>query len=418
MPTLVSTVFRVALLLVATSGGAQGAAPWLDPGLDEGADATVLIDRMFEALGGRDAVAELRSLETDARCSGPGGDFRTRVDSFRPGFVFFQQSAGGQTTEVWSTPERTWGGDGSSTPQDLDPGFRSFVRAHEFHLMLFELESRFTNRRLGASEAVDGEPARPLLMDDEDGRPAVLWLRERDAQPLVLELNPPGAAGPLRITFDDWRPVGELRCFHAFTLAEGPDRAFTYAFDVVAPGRVPAERFVLHASPEHRADQAALLEILRDEQRAHLEGDLSLLAPHLAPSQEPAAAGGAHPWPRSTVLMEYEVEFAHTAYITWEDAWPPAFRFSDDGSTAWVARSVRSSRRHLDAESDRGGLAEKGEGRVGGSGGRAGATAGDEADDDTQVQGAPEVFAFEQTCTFQEHDGAWVMTSRTLVPDR
>jgi hypothetical protein len=96
----------------------------------------------------------------------------------------------------------------------------------------------------------------------------------------------------------------------------------------------------------------------------------------------------------------------------WEDASPPAFRFSDDGSVAWVARDVRSSRRLHEAQGARGGLTAGGGGRAGGAGRGADATAGGEA------EGALEAFPYEQTSTFQKQDGAWVMTSRTIVPGR
>ena len=216
--------------------------------------AQPLIDRMMTALGGRDAIESLRSLAVEADCTGPDGEFRTRVESFRPGATYFHQSDGQRVTEIWSTAERTWRRDAENGLVELDQRARDFLRGHEFHLLLFELESRFSNHRLAETTEIDGRACRRIAMEDESGHPASLCIDESDGMPVALEVNPPGAQGPIRIRFDDWREVEGIRYFHFFELTEGPERTFTYRYRSLERNGVAADRFVPSVAPALQAD--------------------------------------------------------------------------------------------------------------------------------------------------------------------
>lgn len=235
----------VALLVIGGGAGASFAAvEKADP-----AAAQPVIERMLSALGGRRAIDGLASLAVEADCSGPGGPFRTRVESLRPDAVHFVQRAGDHTTELWSTGEATWRLDAAGEPEIVDDGARSFLRGHEFHLLVLELEERFSEHRLGGADRVEGRACRRIAMRDADGRPASLCVDDESFLPLELVTNPPGAAGPLTLRPADWREVGGILYFHSFELGEGPDRVFTYRYDSIRPGAVSGEQFAAPAPP-------------------------------------------------------------------------------------------------------------------------------------------------------------------------
>jgi hypothetical protein len=304
------------------------------------AETQTLVDRMMTALGGRDAIESLRSLAVEADCTGPGGEFRTRVESFRPGATYFHQAAGERATEIWSTAERTWRRDAEAGLVELDQGVRSFVRGHEFHLLLFELESRFSNRRLADATEIQGRACRLIVMEDESGHPASICIDESDGMPVVLEMNPPGAEGPIRIHFDDWREVEGLRYFHSFELTEGPARTFTYRYQSLQPDSVAADRFVPPVAPALQGDQNAILEILRSDRRAHLTTDAALLTSHLASTLVEIYAGEVRSRSRSEVEEFFRVNFRGATYQVWEDIRPPVIRLSAGAKMAWVVRTV------------------------------------------------------------------------------
>lgn len=200
------------------------------------------VARMTEALGGRAAIGRLESLSAAADCAGPGGHFRTWVESLRPGSVHFRQSDGTDSVAVWSTPDSTWLSNGGDVVAG-DERVRAFVRGHEFHMQLFEAETRFSGHAVAGSDTVDGHTCTLVTMKDEAGDPAVLLLDQKTALPRMLELNPPGAAGPVRVYFDDWRRVGNLVCFFSFRMTEGPGRTFSYRYTEIIPNRVAAATF-------------------------------------------------------------------------------------------------------------------------------------------------------------------------------
>jgi hypothetical protein len=324
----------VALILL---GGVSGAA--------QTTDAQPLIERVLDALGGREAIARLRSLSVEARCGGPGGDFVTRVDSFRPGLTYFKQTADDGEAEIWSNGEATWHRGADGGVEELPGPGRYFVRAHEFHLLLLELESRFSDHRLGAWSEVAGRRCRLIEMTDESGQAAALCVAESDGLPLRLEMNPQGAEGAVRITFDGWRQIGDLWFFSGFTLTEGPERTFTYAYERIDLDTVTADRFVTPAPSHLQEDQDEILAILRDDRRAHLETDAALLASHLAETLVEVSGGAVHPTPRAEVESLFASLFEGASYEMWEDTAPPVIRLSADSTMAWVARSVRVRRR-------------------------------------------------------------------------
>jgi hypothetical protein len=189
-----------------------------------------IIGRALAALGTEGARANVRSLRTIAEGSGPDGLFVTSVTSIRPDTVYFHQQTGLGTTEIWSTPERTWGGSRREAYAEFGPSVRAFVRNHEFHLLLLDIRARFAGFTLSGTDNVGGESCLRVAMTDEEGNDASVCVSEDDWLPLELTLNSPEADGPIRIEFADWREVDGLELFHSFRLHEGGDDVFTYDY--------------------------------------------------------------------------------------------------------------------------------------------------------------------------------------------
>lgn len=189
-----------------------------------------IVTGMLDAIGPDRARAAVRSLRTVAEGSGPTGLFVTSVTSIRPDTVYFHQQTGLGATEIWSTPERTWGGSQDEAYAEFGPSVRTFVRHHEFHLLLLDARERFSGFTFAGEDTVNGEPCLRVTMTDEGGGEASLCVRERDRLPLELELQSAEAEGPIRIEFGDWQRVDGLELFHSFRLYEGEDDVFTYEY--------------------------------------------------------------------------------------------------------------------------------------------------------------------------------------------
>jgi hypothetical protein len=209
-----------AVLIAAGSGCAEG-----DP-----LSAEQVIDNMQAATASERARNAIQSLTTTADCTGPEGEFETTVTSIRPDTVYFRQASARAITELWSTPERTWGGNAGEEYQLLTPRVRDFIRAQEFHLMIIDLESRFADFELLGQRESEGKECLAVSMKDDTGRDASLCIRTHDWLPAELRLDRVSATGPVTITFGDWRKTDGLNLFHSMRLIEEPERVFTYDF--------------------------------------------------------------------------------------------------------------------------------------------------------------------------------------------
>jgi hypothetical protein len=170
-----------------------------------------------------------------------------------------------------------------------------------------------------------------------------------------------------------------VRYFFAFRLTEGTARAFTYAYTSIEPNGATADRFVAPAPPPQRAEQEALLEVLRQDRRAHLETDAALIASNLADPLVEVSAGQVSTRSREEVEGMFDGLFEGAEYEFWEDAEAPLIRISADATMAWVVRNVRVRR------------AEVAPGGVVGS----------------------VSFVSAYTSTYEKQDGKWKMTSVT-----
>lgn len=192
------------------------------------------VEQMLAALGGREAMARLEALRVVAEGRGPAGDFRTEVESIRPDSVVFRQRSTRGTSAIGSGPHGAWARENGEAISDTGAA-RAFARGHEFHLLLFEVDSRFSGHAVEGEEIVDARACARVTMTDENGQPAVLLVDRESGLPRVLELNPRGARGVVRISFGDWREIDGLRYFGAFTLTEGPNRSFSWHYVEILP---------------------------------------------------------------------------------------------------------------------------------------------------------------------------------------
>ncbi len=211
LPIVVVTIVVQAIVVLTMIAAC---APAAAPGAEEA------IGRMLEAFGSERARDNVRGLTTVAEANGPDGPFITTVTSIRPDTVHFHQQEGLSATEIWSTPDRTWGGSNQEAYAELAPGIRAFVRGHEFHLMLIDMPNRFSNFAMQGEDQVGDKPCLRISMTDEFGAAASICIGEADWLPLELQLATEQSDSPISIEFADWRMVDGINWFHACQLTD------------------------------------------------------------------------------------------------------------------------------------------------------------------------------------------------------
>ncbi|ANM29980.1 hypothetical protein ABI59_10960 [Acidobacteria bacterium Mor1] len=206
-----------------------GAPAWAAPA-PPAPSAEQLIDRMLQALGGREAIEQVDSISIEANCAGPGGRFRTWIDSIRHDRTRFRQVSEREETEIYRVGDVVWTMDENGVAaRRPSEGTAAFVAGHEFHLLFFEIERRFRDFSVGGLRETREGSCRDLNMVDTAGQPASVCLAE-DGMPLELVLNPEGAEGSVRVRFGDWVMLDGVRVFWSLRLDEGESRHFRYTY--------------------------------------------------------------------------------------------------------------------------------------------------------------------------------------------
>jgi len=114
-------------------------------------------------------------------------------------------------------------------------------------------------------------------------------------------------------------------------------------------GRAAALSVVILAAcePEFQPDSSEIQAILEDGRRAHLETDASLIAAHLADSVFSVDGGQVIVQTKQEIEDFFRFYFDGATYHAWEDVTPPIISMSNDGSMAWVTRTVHVDREEL-----------------------------------------------------------------------
>lgn len=304
-------------------------------GVADEPDAQTAIERMLAAVGGRERIEALDNLAVRADCTGPGGEFTTEVVSMTGGRTWFRQLSDRGAMELLRDGRTGWHRNaetGERTP--LDEGQLFFVAGHEFHLLVLEVDRRFTSHELRGPDEVDGRACTRVAMKDPHGQPASICVDDETGLPLELVQQPPAEFGPdaIRIRFGDWETIGGIRYFRSFVLDHGDSR-FTYDYTSIEPGGGHPALF--------EPDAAELLRLHEQVLQAHLEGDLEAWLDDESEDYVLANRGEITRPTRQERAEQIGPYLDSTRFSEYRDLVPPVVRVSDDGSLGWVIAQVR-----------------------------------------------------------------------------
>ena len=213
--------------------------------------ALSVVRRSIEALGGPEAIRSVKSLRVQATCSGPRGPFETEVLSYRPESTLFRQESDRGSVEMVVVGDVGWTRDRESGEiKPLSAGMRSFVRSHEFHLLVLEMDQRYSDHAQADpdSDQEGGSPAHCQLIEMRDrlNLPVSVCIASDTNLPARMTVTPAAEFGDdvIRITFEDWKRIDGVMYFHSFTLYQGEDE-FRYKYQSIQPNGVDPSIFVV-----------------------------------------------------------------------------------------------------------------------------------------------------------------------------
>lgn len=293
------------------------------------------LDRSVAVLGDHQNRAAIEGLVSRADCNGPNGHFTTEVVSLANGPVRLVQKGSSGINSLLSDSNLTYHLQHGSAEMRPAPGHMSeFVRGHDVHRLLLDLDQRF--------EIVDVDPQEGCQkLESRDGRPASLCSDTKSGLPLHLEVSNPDemGGGKVRLEFADWHTVAGVKLPFDVGFVHQGER-FTYRYHTVLPFRV-APGSPLPADPtalfDRLGDLGEITMLHGRTMAAHRAGDIDALMADGAEVGTVSTRGQLVQRSRDETRSRLGPYLASTRFKRYEDTKVPVVAVSSDGSLGWLA---------------------------------------------------------------------------------
>lgn len=299
------------------------------------------LDRSARAIGPEDARARIEGLLAVAEASGPRGTFTSEMISLADGTARFRLVREGGATELLVAGGRVWrrpaeGGALVEAPTET----AAFVRGHEVHRMLVDLETRF---RANGPEGSDG--CLPVLGADGLGARVCGSAAGDPPARIVLDGSEASGGEPVAIELADWRELLGVRLpFAADFLHAGERHAYRYVEVLpfrLSPGTaLPEDPETLFA---RLGDLAALLRAHERVLAAHRASDVERLVADEGERSLEAGRGVLSDSGREAIRAKLGPYLRSIRFARYEDVAVPAVAVAADGSLGWLGCQIEAA---------------------------------------------------------------------------
>ena len=300
------------------------------------------------AIGPAEARQALFGISARAEASGPRGAFVSEMLSLADGTARFRLTKGNEITELLLVDGKPFARSGAASPvggplRPAEATMAGFVRGHEVHRMLLDLDLRF--------QVVERATAPGCLALAGPDASAVTLCRAAGSDlPATLELGSPSAAGGDSVTLElgDWRGVlgghGVRLPFAVSFLHAGERHDYRYTEVLpfrIAPGvPLPEGREVLLARLDDLATLAAAHERVLE---AHRRSDVQMLLADAPQRSLQSGRGVLKETGPDELAARLGPYLASTRFSRYEDVAPPVIALSADGTLGWLACQIEAA---------------------------------------------------------------------------
>ena len=193
--------------------------------------AQMILDSHKETVG---EISDIRSLTTLSDCMGPEGSYTTyTASSFTDDYVLFQQDYSYKPNPFYAlilTKEEGYGLDENLTVQGpLSKPVIAVLKAHEFHEVMLQPESRYFNMRLLEDTTFFDQKCRQMIASDHLGLPVRLYFDHKShLMAGISQVNPYKKGEIIQVHFEKWNRKSSPVIFQQLTILQGSE---TYTFD-------------------------------------------------------------------------------------------------------------------------------------------------------------------------------------------
>jgi thiol-disulfide isomerase/thioredoxin len=211
--------------------GAAGAT-LQDAGKAERVTAAEVFNAARDAMGGENALRQVRNLRAVADCVGPRGKYTTELISVRPDRLYFKQTWATRDPFVafvngqyaWLKNEKN--GEVSRAEREV----AAAVRSHDFQMIAIAPLERFRDAAVVGFEDFAGAPSVKIRATDELGKPLYLFFNRntRLMSGMLMADSRSQTGETVKVVFNEWKNVGNARLPSKVTAT---DRAGDFVLD-------------------------------------------------------------------------------------------------------------------------------------------------------------------------------------------
>ena len=336
------------LLLVALCSATSARAQAENP--------SAVIERFVQAIGGKQAVVEIRNIRAFANCTGPKSNYTTEIHSARDSRLIFRQVRQGGASFLGQTNGRIfWTKDEASGDSALADKREAFAwRSHEFQWLAIALLERFVEPSFAGLENFAGKNALKLGMKDELGRPASVFFDKESGLMLGFIILNPLSPQPesIRAVFNEWKQVGKVKLPSKVTVTD-KQGDFVLNFQDISVNRVDEKVFSV---PARVVAMNELLELHHQGRAAHFNRDAKLLVSEFADDFTSVNDGKISRPKKESSITRLQSYFDNSTFLEWDDITPPVIKVADDATMGYV---IVHKKVRLMAKTEAGGTEEE-----------------------------------------------------------
>lgn len=297
------------------------------------------LDKLFsesiQAVGGKDLINKIKSIEAFAECIGPKGKYTTQIVSFRSNKTHFKQtfSYKEDSSNIFINNNLAWAKSNNQVGFEMVSPFQKLVvNLHEYQKMAFDFQKMFSDFELVGDKSFNNTPSIKVSAKNKLGGKIYLFFDKNTKLLSGYILPIPNSKETVKNVFHMWKTFGKVKLPSKITATDSSGD-WTLSFNKIKLNK--ADENALNVPPRVQ-DLSELLRLHKQHQTAHLTYNVELFVETFADNLVTVQRGTVISRNKDENRKRLKRYFGSFKFTKWEDVKPPIIKISKDGTLATV----------------------------------------------------------------------------------
>ncbi len=296
-------------------------------------NASMVLEKYYEAIGGQEHLSKIESIYTFADCSSPHGAYQTEVFSAKGSKTFFRQIHENTLDYIGVANGETYWTKGKDVAI-ANKTSASMWRSHEIHWIATHLRERFHRPKFEGIAEFSGKAAVKLSAIDDVDKTAFLYFDNDTHLFRGFTILNPFAENPepIDMVIHTWEKINNI-LYPKNVVFKDKNGEYNFNFRTIQINQPDTGVFDI---PEKIMAIQKLLALHELQRKAHFSGDADLLVSMISDDYTEISNGTISSPKKEELLKRFRTYFDAVTFIEWDDITPPVIKLSDDATLAHV----------------------------------------------------------------------------------